>query len=859
MPRRLPSIRGCKKDQITTFNPSEAHSQKGFDFAFPSEPAVFHEGYSVDKKYASTPRFDYAKEDKREQDRQPTVTVLSQSRLIPNLDTGHSNSPAAQLGQSQHGLSSQSPQDVQQQVCKLLPLFKSTDQQPNHVRGSSKSAGLATKRRWRKISEVFRPGTDSDAVVSEHYLRPINVEEKKLGLPISRTPWRNPTSPPVLQDDFTTKTAAYQTIYSNVQDKPQNQRTEPDATDCLPPLEKDDLHPKLQVQIPRTPLERFSVMFLNIHGRRQSDLLIAAENMIIPNHSQADEKVRAMALAVPSSKRRATSPTVPRLEDSPTVTVSQGRRSSKYSLFPTTPLSLKPCSTTSSPARTRRRSVTAPAELRSSKIETSSISLGIIPPTQENIQYSSNVPEVNLPRSNQSVSQIEEKSLHVLSENEIFFDIKSFRDSNGVEGSHFEMTRPPSAAVQRARSRSNARKVLQENIPSYNTQGRYGIQEQLSRKLSVDTSAQIDETIAIVESLTSLSATKASTSKTAKHAGLNSQDEILPSAKPGPQRSSPLKVRRVEAATDGANQGSSNTNSEAAKVSSPVGAATDVEVFKLKMNDLASSNTVANVNVLTQVTSLNHSHHRISSTESLSHPPAQAETAGKPDIKVVLNANDSTMTPTLIPLSKYAPRQIAEDLVGGSAVRTIRLQQANTVNDIHCSSTKSEHQHPRNPKRASSSPDNLVHVPKMDPTLAAPPVADPLQLNDGTKAMPMLIAYVKPAAEVSVARKVSVTRKQSARLVEPRSNARTQVLFSREREEPIDSVQESREVEKKRRIQVDKKLPVVQEVHQKHKPGVSVSGILDSATICSSVPRSASFDLKLRSRLEKALPPIPVS
>ncbi|KIX02528.1 uncharacterized protein Z518_08469 [Rhinocladiella mackenziei CBS 650.93] len=305
-------------------------------------------------------------------------------------------------------------------------------------------------------------------------------------------------------------------------------------SDTRPPL------PKLEIDIPTPPLDRYSVMFRNLPAATRSSSLLARRSKTLDSLKSCEdsrpttkgEDENSNATAVPLTPlmppRRLTTPTTTR---SPAV--------SKYSLFPaTSPAPVKivgqiPFSENESHAPSQlKRSATSPARM-SPMQDHFSVSVAKPEPLNPKRMISDEQQMVQSPDDNTASTDREApwSSAHSFQSSvssattvdEIFFDIKSFRDSKGVEDGQFVMTRPDSAAVELARTRSKkaaaasrlrrvevpqpdgpAEAITALPVPAPTTTD--AVSAATTKHTSVNT-AYFDEAIAAVERLTSPTST----------------------------------------------------------------------------------------------------------------------------------------------------------------------------------------------------------------------------------------------------------------------------------------------------------------------------------------------------------------
>ncbi|KAK6383438.1 hypothetical protein LTS17_002730 [Exophiala oligosperma] len=228
--------------------------------------------------------------------------------------------------------------------------------------------------------------------------------------------------------------------------------------DSRPPL------PKLELDIPTPPLDRYSVMFRNLPAATRSSSLLARRSRTLESlRSSDDTRPGTRAGEEEGCLKTYYDPETPLMPpqrlDSPT---NRSPAASKYSLFPnTSPAPSKIQArvmddghhqlkrTASSPARLTpmkdRFLVAKPEPLNPKRIE---VNEQLISSPEDNTASTDRSAPWSAAHSFQSSIS------SVATGEEIFFDIKSFRDSKGVEDGHFVMTRPDSVAVELARTRS---------------------------------------------------------------------------------------------------------------------------------------------------------------------------------------------------------------------------------------------------------------------------------------------------------------------------------------------------------------------------------------------------------------------
>lgn len=284
--------------------------------------------------------------------------------------------------------------------------------------------------------------------------------------------------------------------------------------------------PRLEVEISNQPLERYTVIMSNLPAASRSSSLLARRTKAVgsltasgntsrntsPSETEtvkSDGKLMPVAEGEMILPRRMTSPTMPK----PPFAFSKSEASpfvSKYSLFPpASPAPIKivgrvPFDTT------LKRSATSPARLSPMQDQ--------FPASKPQPLNSKRSAEKN-PLSSSTDHTDTWSTSHSLQSSmsssttmeEIYFDIKSFRDSKGIEdGQQFVINRPDSTVVHLARTRSKLNaasrtyKQGNENMPSNSKPTLSSLRNEiLDKHASVNTvnTAVFDEVIAAVEEL----------------------------------------------------------------------------------------------------------------------------------------------------------------------------------------------------------------------------------------------------------------------------------------------------------------------------------------------------------------------
>ncbi|KEF59154.1 uncharacterized protein A1O9_03998 [Exophiala aquamarina CBS 119918] len=344
----------------------------------------------------------------------------------------------------------------------------------HHPPGVEKALQMQSKR-WKKFGILFKT---RQALVRRDDIPP----GPTIGLP---------TGFVVLDKSPTSQTSKLESL---------NQRTVPIYQDedegvPPPPIEKNDTRsrpstatdadslietyarpplPKLEldIPIPTPPFDRYSIMFKNVPANRSSSLLARRSKTLDSLKSFEDSRPTTKGgehdRALPNNADPAESLTPlmpPRKLTTPTTKSPAG---SKYSLFPApipTPVKVVgriPFSETVNNGNLSqlKRSATSPARL-SPMQDRFSINKPepLNPKRYLPGELTMRSPEDNTASTDRSNPWSAEHSVQSsMSSNttvdDIFFDIRAFRDSKGVEDGQFVMTRPDSVAVELARTRS---------------------------------------------------------------------------------------------------------------------------------------------------------------------------------------------------------------------------------------------------------------------------------------------------------------------------------------------------------------------------------------------------------------------
>ena len=594
--------------------------------------------------------------------------------------------------------------------------------------------------------------------------------------------------------------------------------------------------PKLDVDIPNKPLARYTVMMTNLHAASRSSSLLARRNKTVDGLTTSAESSRNAntPTAKPSipeenaeaemdgehlQARRMTSPTLPK----PPFAMSRSGSSpttSKYSLFPPkAPAPIKIVGRVPFEAPLKR-SATSPARLSPMQDHfpaTKPPPLSTKRSALEETHVSS--PEDKTASTDQTDPWSTNHSLQsslssCTTMDEIFFDIKSFRDSKGLEDEQqFVINRPESAVVQLARTRSKANKTHKpgdDSIPAGNKPTVSSLRDEiLDKHASVSTvnTAVFDEVIAAVEEFATPTSAKKSESKalnathtTSGKATRSKADldiKLLPPDPVLPTRSASVS-RRDQMSRNIPSPVIEEVSPLSKKSMSPESTTSAKNVFPVPMMvekprpaspELASQSTSKND---LPVKSLEQTHLRTDSRQhelSKSVPFKRVDTPiedsptipqGPPPRKPTPISEDDNPPPVpekdskFIPISKFAAKNTMSK-VEQAGVRPARPNRSATDSITGSPRlNRLKHHSPQIGGRIERSA--TVPVPQAQQQSRTSPqpnksdLADRMKAKTGGKRDVTTVAAVvqaAPKAEVSVARTVSLARKQSAKVLVP--------------------------------------------------------------------------------------------
>lgn len=796
MPRRLLSVRSRKEENRPVFGVPE-----GFIFDFTPKP---NDSRISPHALERTRPFTSGSDCQRK--RKPDLTLLIErpqtSRDSQGEDTPQSIEPldcthiGMAFGSPRHPPQTFGPVDINMNASQSCFLEKTSPSRSPSV------------RKWKKIGGIFRHRSNPEKNSHPVHQPQHSIESHKLGLPIHRTLRHNPKSPQVRRNSFK----------KHIADSPQGQTRHATTRldGCYAAGDFDKFMdarsiPSLQVKIPGSPFERYSVMFKNVNATPQHSTLGRRRDpmeKITPEPSPLDGSLDALG---PRLKRRTASPTVSVTADTPPRAVSQDTNSVSYSLFPSTPNSSRPQSQHRPSPQSHPRPSAAPSQ------DMPSHDVYLLPPkahgqirTSRSSITSKSLIEKDLPCPvHPKGSDICHTSNHSRgsSAGEIFFDVKSFRDSKGQDANQYEMTRPPSAELQLARSKSNARKQKQRKPDALPPPPH----EPEARAIKT-TSVQIDETIALVKSLACTTALPAV--ETEERSKVLPQDSLIQD-----QEMNVIEPDDTDVpAMNKAKRKSAKLRSEGLNIDVPSPVLESIE--EATPGELETRFSVPLATESASTGKLGHIASRAcSNSTDLPNQQSRSLTSTPSPLPPAVPVKDSKY----IPLSRYAPRHTAEDLVRQTGLRPVRPVRSNTDDFASYNNRPVSFRHHDSAGRSFTMP-LLHHSPATKQGISPPIFVGSEESSPKGRDMPMMVAYVKPSAEVSIARTVSLSRKPSAKITVSRQPSK---IGSRAAGQTQEDATEK---------QVPERLPVVQEVLSKHKPGLSQNAVLELVTMASEIP-----------------------
>ncbi|KAK5271725.1 hypothetical protein LTR96_003552 [Exophiala xenobiotica] len=581
--------------------------------------------------------------------------------------------------------------------------------------------------------------------------------------------------------------------------------------------------PKLEIDIPGPPLDRYSVMFRNLPAARRSSSLLARRSKTLESlRSFDDSRPNTKAGEEDESKTDPGTLTPlmpPRFMDTPNSNRSPA--ASKYSLFPnTSPAPVKiPGRGSDHERHPLKRIASSPARL--SPMQDRFFMAKPEPLNPKRLD--SNEQMVNSPDDNTASTDREAPwsaahsfqssiSSATTTDEMIFFDIKSFRDSKGVEDGHFVMTRPDSAAVELVRTRSKKVVATSKLRQAETAQSDQAEVEQ-------PTTSILPPAPTSISNLPSAATTKHTSVNTAYFDEAIAAVERLTSPTTIPQERLPPITFTIPAITvathsdDKPAQQSTSTSSSAFHSSRP----SDIHINRLTSRSREEISRLIPSPVTEVKEDLSpKSDITIIKAPSPSPQPQSPPQAGKIIISPRFAAvrridrpiDDSPTIPQgppsptrrspapiatpkppapvppassspgdpddkpppvpkkdakFIPLSKYAAKSTVSKIEQAGIIPTRPIRANTTDNSLPLRSAPISVR-TASKERSATLPSSLQGLEKTVPPAPAPARVNPMALNPVTVSVTSNSGSNAAAAEVAVARTVSLSRKQSARV-----------------------------------------------------------------------------------------------
>ncbi|KAJ9607988.1 hypothetical protein H2200_008067 [Cladophialophora chaetospira] len=664
-----------------------------------------------------------------------------------------------------------------------------------HHQSARTTVSQMQSKRWKKFGTLFKqrngvrrgditPGPTIGlptglVVLDKEPLGEVVVEKPRVGQDDERPP------PPVAKNDKPLLKAENLPTYGPGDD-PISRPSTANATDAgseepngKPPV------PKLELSIPR-----------NLDAAKRSSSLLARRSKTLESLKSTEDSRPTTKGTVDADSSNGSKPNSkpltpvmpPRRLTTPTMTRPLAAKG--YSLFPTTsPAPVKFVGRVPSSENENlttghlKRSATSPARL--SPMQDQFLNT----PNHEalNAKRSDSIEQMQSPEDNtastdrsapwSSAHSFQSSVSSATTVDEIFFDIKSFRDSQGVEDGQFVMTRPDSTQVELARTRSkrtpaSSRLRQVEASPEIGSDQTTpvppepvstpsdGLSGPTTKHTSVNT-AYFDEAIADIERLTTPTGNIPSieampsipTVTIAHHDGKTIQPISL--SRTHPSKPADLHVRL-----------NSKSHEEVSRlIPSPVA---EVKEDDSPRPDASSAKSPSS-QYSQQIEVAKVISPRIAAVKRVDRPCQDSPTIpqGPPSVKPMPNPpspSDDKPPPVpkkdakFIPMSKYAPKGTASAIEQRAGVIPRRPVRANTEDlAVRTASTRVSKE------RSATLPSSLQPQSHQSPQSsslrglekAVPPRPNPVALNP------------VGSAEVAIARTVSLARKQSARVHVP--------------------------------------------------------------------------------------------
>lgn len=791
MPRRWLSFRAYRDGNSQDVESNNINSQPRFDFAFTSEPEALIE---QDEPSASpTLRPTTSGGDRPRSRRRPDLSLLIERPKTSHSFLQRKSFSFAHLDNSHIGLAFGSPSCPPGPSGSELSTMPSNESTETTVEAGSLSNPLIRSRKW-KIGSLFRSRSRAARKPRTRSPQPHLNDNTNNATPTTDVQY-SPISPLTLDLEKMHSPLRFEIDQQEITSQPPEQSAQ--AVLAL----------AYQTKTLRTSVVQSSNEIKGYNATQQSRLLVRRSKIFSQLLVKEVTESTDRDVEVPSLSRPLTSPLS---IQPPYYARNCGSNASggRYSLFPATPTSEKPQTQVGSPRPTRQRSSTAPSSQDLPVISTNpdvperpSTSLQMAKPLRS---------ETCQELSYEAVTTIQHShhDSHASSEGDIFFDVRSFEDAHDQNNQQFEMTRPPSAVVQLARSRSNARKLRQGKSVTELSVEEQGQKYKSGTKI---TSEQLGQTIAALKMLALPELPVQDTDSAGpKPQARREESRCKPSRDKGDNKSGRSDADGFQKYSL---QGGSHVKT---KISDTNTAFAELETTKQRdLSGLRAGNTPDGAGL------------ERSFTAPL--PALTSNPVGKANTQLEATRRPLSPSPPPVPVkdTKHVPvpkrssSQMKEKKICQNCTRPVRPRRSNTSSTLIQKPESSTSQQRRPPARAVTVP-----IPKVTNAPISKYSSPPLfakvnpELSNG-KQSSTAVAYVKPAAEVAVARTVSLSRRPSAKIVNPTRK-------TSKREQPKEDVTEKK---------VTLNMPVVQEVEMKHKPGLSLNIILETATIPPSSPK----------------------
>ncbi|EXJ58503.1 hypothetical protein A1O7_05929 [Cladophialophora yegresii CBS 114405] len=727
--------------------------------------------------------------------RKPRVEVPSDIR--PRTTEAHKPSPLQNLDgiskseDSLIGLAFGSPSHPPATFGSHVEAGGSPELNPfaRHTQGLRDKASQMQSKRWRKIGTLFKPrhvlrrdevpsgptiGLPTGFVVldKDPALESDHGWQDRLGIGQPEQPTRVPPPPPLGKDAKTAPRAADVPVRDSEDDgmsRPSSATATETGSIAGEPYSRPPL-PKLELAIPR-----------NLDAAKRSSSLLARRSKTLESLKSFEDSRRTTmgtmdgGLDDPSKPHTPLKP--PRRLTTPTMTRSPAV--SKYSLFPTTsPAPVKFVGRVPGAEHDTlstgqlKRSLTSPARLSPMRDNFGDVSkpIPLNPRRIDTVEPYFSSPEDTTASTDHeapwsSAHSFKSSVSSATTVDEIFFDIKSFRDSKGVEDGHFFMTRPDSAQVELARTRSKRagpssrlrqmEASMSDEGPSEPAPASTGSQSAWTTKHTSVNTAYFDEAIAAVERLTTPTGGVPSVGvqppvPTVPVADLDDKLPLPLLSKLQPPKPADHHLRLTIKSHEEVSRLIPSPVVESKETDSPKSDASTIKGPKTQQ-------TLAAKAVSPQIAAVKRVDRPIDDSPTIPQgPPSPRRTSKTPSALEDRPPPVPKKDAKFIPMSKYAPKGTVKAIERRSGVTPTRPVRANTE-DLASRQPSQWVSKDRSATMPSSGQTQQPHQSPPSSSLrglekAVPPRPNPVALNP------------TGPAEVAIARTVSLSRKQSARV-----------------------------------------------------------------------------------------------